>query len=88
MRPIPDRNAAELVARMPARAVVDMMEWGPAKTPADQFERVLSTESAPNQMISVSLSTPALQDDRPVNEYYVMRTLSSGKMLLSTSTWQ
>ncbi len=88
MRPIPDRNAAELVARMPARAIADMMEWGPAKTPADQFERVISTESTPGQMIALSPSTPALQDDRPVNEYYVLRTLLSAKMPRSNSTWQ
>ena len=39
-QPIPDRTAAELVARMPAPAVKDMMEWGPAATPEEQFQRV------------------------------------------------
>ena len=73
-RPIPDRTAQELTARMPARAVVDMMEWGPAKTPDEQFERLFSKTMTLDQMIALSPQTPALQDDRPVNEYYLLRT--------------
>ncbi|MBZ5573496.1 MAG: hypothetical protein LAO09_16635 [Acidobacteriia bacterium] len=72
-QPIPVRTAAELVARMPAPAVVDMLEWGPATAPDQQFELLLSRESRPEQMIALSPSTPALQDDRPVNEYYLLR---------------
>jgi len=71
--PIPLRTAAELVARMPASAVTDMMEWGPAKTPEQQFQMLLSRESTPQQMIALSPAAPALQDDRPVNEYYLLR---------------
>jgi spermidine synthase len=73
MRSIPARNAADMVARMPAGAVVDLMEWGPAKTPIEQFDRVLSTETTTGQTIARSPSTPALQDDRPINEYYLLR---------------
>jgi hypothetical protein len=51
MHPIPARSAADLVARMPDRAVADMMEWGPAKTPKQQFERMLSTDMTTVQMI-------------------------------------
>ncbi|MGD1154639.1 MAG: hypothetical protein ABSA41_02305 [Terriglobia bacterium] len=75
LRPIPARSAADLVARMPAGAVVDLMEWGPAKTPNQQFDRVLSTETTTGQMIALSPSTPALQDDRPINEYFLLRKL-------------
>jgi len=71
--PIPVRSAAELIARMPADAVTDMMEWGPAKTPEAQFNILLSRESRPEQMIALAPKTPALQDDRPVNEYYLLR---------------
>ncbi len=76
MRPIPTRSAAELIARMPASAVGDMMEWGPAKTPEQQFDRVLSIETTTGQMIARSPTTPALQDDRPINEYFLLRLLS------------
>ncbi len=73
MRPIPARNAADRVTRMPAGAIVDMMEWGPAASPIEQFDRVLSTEMTTGQMIALSPDTPALQDDRPINEYFLLR---------------
>jgi spermidine synthase len=73
-RPIPDRSAAELVARMPAKAVTDMMEWGPAKTPDEQFNLMLSAEMTTEQLIALAPATSALQDDRPINEYFLLRT--------------
>ena len=72
-RPIQKRSAAELVARMPAKAVTDMMEWGPAKTPDEQFDLMLSAEMTADQLIAVAPATPALQDDRPINEYFLLR---------------
>jgi spermidine synthase len=60
-RPIPDRTAAELVVRMPAKAVTDMMEWGPAKTPDEQFDLMLSAEMTTEQLIALAPATPALQ---------------------------
>jgi spermidine synthase len=76
MQPIPARNASELLARMPDAAVLDLMEWGPAKTPNEQFDRVLSTETTTAQLIALSPGIPSLQDDRPVNEYFLLRLLS------------
>jgi spermidine synthase len=75
MEPIPDRRAGELVARMPASAVTDMMEWGPADTPENQFQRMLAHELSPSELIALSPSIPTLQDDRPVNEYNQLRML-------------
>ena len=72
-QPIPLRNAAALVSRMPASAITDMMEWGPAKEPENQFRLLLSRELKPEQMIALSPDTPPLQDDRPINEYYLLR---------------
>jgi spermidine synthase len=72
-QPIPNRSAAELVARMPAHAVEDMMEWGPGKTPQEQFSLMLSDESSADQMIALAPNTPALQDDHPINEYFLLR---------------
>jgi spermidine synthase len=73
-RPIPVRTADELLARMPGAAVADMMEWGPAKTPAAQFALVLAQPVSLDDLIALSPSTPALQDDRPINEYFLLRT--------------
>jgi hypothetical protein len=73
MSPIPYRSAPEMVALMPPGAIADMMEWGPAMTPANQFNLMLSNTSSPQTLIERSPDTPTLQDDRPVNEYYLLR---------------
>jgi spermidine synthase len=73
-RPIPVRTAAELLARMPASAVHDMMEWGPAQTPEQQINLLLSHQLSLDPMIALSPNTPALQDERPINEYFLLRT--------------
>ncbi len=73
MSPISERSAQQMAALMPASAVADMMEWGPAKTPAEQFALMLSNPSSPAALIARSPNTPALQDDRPVNEYFLLR---------------
>jgi len=73
--PISERSAQELVARMPPKAVSDMMEWGPASTPQQQFELVLTGRTTPDQLIDRSPTTPAMQDDRPINEYFLLRYL-------------
>ncbi len=80
MSPIPEATASELVARMPPSAVADMMEWGPAATPQEQFDLMLSRQISPNQLIALSPQTPALQDDRPINEYYRLRQMFPGKV--------
>jgi spermidine synthase len=72
-QPIPTRSAAELTDRMPAAAIDDMLEWGPEKTAEKQFDLLLSRETKPEQMIALSPQTPALQDDHPINEYYLLR---------------
>ncbi len=79
MQPIPTRKASELSARMPAAAVLDLMEWGPERTPNEQLDRVLSTETTVGQLISLSPKIPPLQDDRPVNEYFLLRALFAQK---------
>jgi hypothetical protein len=76
MSPIPSRSATELVARMPRKAIADVMEWGPARTPTEQLERMLAGETSTASLISLSPRTPALQDDRPINEYFLLRSLA------------
>jgi len=73
MEPIADRTALELMVRMPPAAVTDMMEWGPAQTPQEQFDLMLRQEIRPQQLIALSPETPALEDDRPFNEYDGLR---------------
>jgi spermidine synthase len=73
-RPIPVRTADELIARMPPAAVADMMEWGPAATPQGQFNLLLDHQTTLDDLIALAPATPALSDDRPINEYFMLRT--------------
>jgi spermidine synthase len=71
--PIPNRMAAEMVQRMPRKAVEDLTEWGPAPTAEGQFADVLNREVSLERMIAEAPTAPALHDDWPANEYYVLR---------------
>jgi hypothetical protein len=71
--PIPKFTAAQLVARTPANALTDMMEWGPAKTALEQYGLLISHEVSAKDLIAPAPDTPSLQDDRPINEYYWLR---------------
>ncbi|MBZ5613495.1 MAG: fused MFS/spermidine synthase [Acidobacteriia bacterium] len=72
-QPIPYRSAADLAKRMPASAVADLVEWGPYPTAEQQFAAVLKREVPIDWVISADRDAPAMQDDRPVNEYYLLR---------------
>ena len=74
MQPIPVRTPAELAARMPAQAAADFVEWGPFSTPEQQFGILAQNPVTLDALIQRSPATPALQDDRPINEYYLLRT--------------
>jgi predicted membrane-bound spermidine synthase len=71
--PIPQMTAADLAARLPAVAAADLIEWGPEDTPAEQFAVVLGQEIQLDDLIRQNPGIPALSDDRPINEYYLMR---------------
>ena len=75
--PLPTRTAAELYRRMPAAAVNDLGEWEDEVRPAEaanlQLETLLDQELPMDQLISASPKTPALTDDRPINEYFAWR---------------
>jgi len=75
MSPLPSISAADLASRLPARAAADLIEWGPAQDAEDEFARVLKKEVSMDSLISPAAATPALQDDRPVNEYFLLRYL-------------
>jgi spermidine synthase len=72
-QPIPDRSAADLARRMPPAAARDLVEWGPYATPEQQFAAVLQNEMPIDWIISLDKRAPAIEDDRPVNEYYLLR---------------
>jgi spermidine synthase len=75
MRPIEIATAAELAARMPPEAARDLVEWGPFATPVEQYAHVLTNEIAPGAIVSRAPNAPVLVDDRPLNEYFLVRRL-------------
>ncbi len=75
MTPIPQRSASELAERLPSNAKRDLVEWAPASTPEHLFEIVISHELSLDAIISHARSVPAVQDDRAVNEYFLLRRL-------------
>lgn len=73
MEPMPPVSAAELARRMPPAAAHDLLEWGPSSTAEAQFDLVLAREIPVTEIISRSPGTAALDDDRPINEYFFLR---------------
>ena len=73
--PIPSYSAATLASHLPRAATVDLLERGPATTAEEQFARVLNQEVSMDEIIAWVPNVPALQDDRPINEYFLLRRL-------------
>jgi spermidine synthase len=71
-QPILDRTAAEMEAAMPIAARADLVEWGPYRTPVEQFGAVLRSEDPPDWAVLKGVAGP-LTDDRPLNEYFLVR---------------
>ncbi len=76
MNPIPNLSASQLAEKLPPDAAHDLMEWGPASSPQEQFGIVLSRELSTSALIQEAPKAVALQDDHPVNEYFILRRFS------------
>jgi spermidine synthase len=74
-RPIPLTSSSVLAQRLPMRAAQDLVEWGPRSTPEAQFKIVLSHEISLASIIQENPRVPAIRDDRPVNEYFLLHGL-------------
>lgn len=74
MEPFPEWNGASLAQRIPPRAAADLVEWNEGTTPPAMMEDVLSGEKRLSDLIGVDPSQPPIGDDRPVNEYFLLRS--------------
>jgi spermidine synthase len=78
-QPIPRRTTQDLLARMPDAAISDLAEWdiSPGETirnaARDEFDEMLRGETSTDQLLAGARNTPAITDDRPINEYYIVR---------------
>jgi spermidine synthase len=72
---LPNRTAAQLANRLPPRAVSDLLEWNPGGTAEREFSQLLTHEIPVAELVAKFPGTKALRDDRPVNEYFLIRSL-------------
>ena len=73
MQPLRAWSAADLAQHMPSSASEDLIEWGPEPDAERQFADLIKNEVEINALMAEAPGTPALQDDKPVNEYYLLR---------------
>jgi len=73
--PLPHVSGLELANRLPAAAAADLIEWGPFHEAEAQFDGVLQNELSLDGLIQGAPGVPALQDDRPINEYCLWRRI-------------
>ena len=74
-QPIPADAGAALAAKLPPRAAADLMEWEKDTTPGDLFGEVLGAEQSLSDYIAAAPKIPSLTDNRPINEYFLLRRL-------------
>jgi spermidine synthase len=74
MDPIPITPSSVLAERMPPAAASDFVEWGPQAMPQQQFDLVLSRELTLGKLVAGDPQAPAMRDDQPINEYYLLRS--------------
>ncbi|HLY58343.1 MAG TPA: hypothetical protein VKS60_22465, partial [Stellaceae bacterium] len=75
MQPIPDLTPSEFVARLPDKARADLVEWGPEPTAEKMAERILQRRIPLADLARPDRLGPAITDDRPYNEYFILRRL-------------
>ena len=74
-RAIPDMTGEALAAKLPPEAAADLVAWEPGVTPAGIFDAIVRGELPPESIVALEPKAPALTDDRPINEYYLLHRL-------------
>jgi spermidine synthase len=76
--PIPDHTPDEMARRMPPKAAQDLVEWLPNTQPQQVFASIVRHETDIDRIIALAPEAPPLQDDRPMNEYFILRAVAPG----------
>lgn len=66
--------AEDFAARLPVKSAADLVEWTPGKSPRELYQIMLQQEIPRAQLLAPDV-TYSITDDRPFNEYYLMRHL-------------
>jgi len=76
MQPIVSASGADLARKLPPRAAADLLEWKKNTTPEKLFGEVLDAEQDLQDFISPAPAVSPITDNRPINEYYLLRRLT------------
>ena len=76
--PLPAALTGPWPQPLPAAAARDLVEWEGDSTPAGLLAEVFSHEEHMEDFLKLAPSLPAIQDDRPVNEYFLLRNYWPG----------
>ena len=79
--PIDVPPGAELAARLPAAARADLVEWRPGASAESIFEEVVRARRSAGELVAACPDVPPLTDDRPLNEYFLLRRLLGASCL-------
>jgi spermidine synthase len=75
---------AAFAARLPEKAARDLVEWSPGQTPERMIGILLGNEISIDGVLAAGPAV-SLTDDRPVNEYFLLRRLLNGKIVSGLS---
>ena len=76
LEPLDVPDAKTFAARLPRAAAQDLLEWTPETVSLEEFidQHILARELEVDRLINESFEV-AVTDDRPLNEYFVLRRL-------------
>lgn len=66
-----------LASRLPPKAAADLVEWGPERDAEAQFKRQQLSRWPLEEMLAAHPGVAPLDDDLPLNEYYLLRRLAA-----------
>jgi hypothetical protein len=74
-------STESLASHLSPAAVADFLEWDPGFNAQQQFTGILQKEFSHDDLIRRAPGAAALQDNRPVNEYFMLRRLEDRQYL-------
>jgi spermidine synthase len=84
LQPLAPHRFEDLPRQLPPRAAADLVEWNPGRTPKDMLNEVLGRGLSLDDLIARVPGVPAMSDDRPVNEYFLLRRVYPGESRASS----
>ena len=77
MQPFDMPDADNFAVRLPAAAAADFVEWDQGKNPRQLYRELVNREVLLRLVLPADM-TCSITDDRPLNEYFVVRWLRAG----------